>query len=74
MNGYTVYPIIINSSSLISDAFNNKYVYTFPSGSVKFQRSKVALGNISIYYSWFNISVANQNNTYSAYMNRHHMS
>jgi peptidoglycan hydrolase-like protein with peptidoglycan-binding domain len=65
MNGYTVYPIIINSSSLISDTFNNKYVYTFPSGSVKFQKSKVALGNISIYYSWFNISVANQNNTYS---------
>lgn len=65
MNNETVYPIILNSSTVVNDSFKNKYVYTFPSGSVKFQNSKVALGNISIYYSWFNISVANQNNTYS---------
>jgi hypothetical protein len=65
MNNETVYPIILNTASVVNDIFKNKYIYTFPSGSVKFQNSKVALGNISMYYSWFNISVANQNNTYS---------
>jgi hypothetical protein len=61
----SVYPLIINSSSLTSNAFNNSFRYTFPQGSVKFKNSKVAVGNISMYYSWFNISAANSNNTFS---------
>ncbi len=60
----SVYPLIINSSGLRTNSFNNSYRYTFPQGSVKFQNSKVAVGNISIYYSWFNISAANGNNVF----------
>lgn len=61
----SVYPLIINSTDLTPNVFNNSFRYTFPQGSVKFQNSKVAVGNISMYYSWFNISAANTNNTFS---------
>lgn len=60
----TVNPIIINSSGLQTSAFNNTYKYTFPSGSVTFNKSKVAVGEINMYYSWFNISATNNNNSY----------
>jgi len=60
-----VYPLIINSTCLTANSFNNSYRYTFPQGSVKFRNSKVAVGNVSMYYSWFNITIANNNNTFS---------
>jgi hypothetical protein len=60
-----VYPIIINGNSLVSDSFNNKYRYDFPVGSVSFNSSKVAVNNISMYYSWFNITSNENNNTFS---------
>lgn len=58
------YPIIINSTSLLSNNFNNQYRYQFPQGTVKFKNSQVALGSVTMYYSWFNITAANNNNTY----------
>ena len=61
----SVYPIIINGNDLQADAFNNKYRYEFPVGSVNFRNSKVSVGNISLYYSWFNITELNNNNTFS---------
>ena len=61
----TMYPLIINSSGLQPTIFKNAYRYTFPQGSVKFQGSKVAISNINMYYSWFNITATNQNNTIS---------
>jgi hypothetical protein len=60
----TIYPVILNSSSLVPSNANNTYRYTFPQGSVRFQNSKIAINNISLYYSWFNISSANGNNTF----------
>lgn len=62
---YTIYPIFINSSGLQRDSYNNRYSYTFPAGSVNFKKSKVAVANIGIYYSWFNITTVNNNNTFS---------
>lgn len=59
-----LYPVILNSSNLVSTPFNNVYRYNFPTGSVKFKDAKIAVSNISMYYSWFNISVANKNNTF----------
>ena len=59
----TVYPIILNSSCLVSGT-SNVYRYSFPQGSVKFQDSKICLSSIAIYYSWFNISVVNNNNSF----------
>ena len=61
----STYPIIINGNSLVSDPFNNKYRYEFPIGSVNFKNSKVSVSNVSLYYSWFNITQANNNNTFS---------
>lgn len=60
----TFYPLIINSNGLQSNVFNNTYRYTFPQGSVKFEGSKVAVANVNMYYSWFNITSANNNNTF----------
>ncbi len=61
----TLYPIILNSSNLVSlGGNNNVYRYSFPIGSVKFENSKIAVSNISLYYSWFNITSANQNNQF----------
>jgi hypothetical protein len=55
--------IILNASNVGNS--NNQYQYNFPSGGVKFTNNKVALTNISIYYSWFNIQASLNNNTYS---------
>jgi hypothetical protein len=59
-----LFPLIINGGDLISDTFNNKYRYTFPVGSIKFKGAKVAVASVNMYYSWFNISAANDNNTF----------
>lgn len=60
-----VYPLIINSSNLVSNSNGNSvYRYTFPAGSIKFKDSKVAVSSISIYYSWFNILAASNNNSF----------
>lgn len=56
--------IIINSTNLISDGQNNKLVYKFPN-SVKFQDHYIALSSLQMYYSWFNITSALVNNTFS---------
>ncbi len=60
-----LYPIILNSSNVQSNSNNSKYVYNFPAGSVRFAGSKVAVASISMYYSWYNITSANGNNTLS---------
>lgn len=59
-----IYPIIINSSSLVNNQFDNTYTYQFPQGSVQFKGSKVAVGSVNMYYSWFNITATNNNNSY----------
>lgn len=61
----TLYPVILNGNNVISDTFNNKYKYNFPVGSVVFKNSKVAVNNVSLYYSWFNITEAQNNNKFS---------
>jgi hypothetical protein len=54
--------IVLNTSNLVPDGQNNKMVYRFP-GSVVFKDSYVALSQVNMYYSWYNISVALNNNT-----------
>jgi hypothetical protein len=60
----TLYPLVINSSNLVQNGNNNTYRYQFPSGSVKFDNSKVAVASVSMYYSWYNITAANGNNSF----------
>ena len=56
--------IIMNSSNLVRDGRNNKFVYKFPN-SVQFRKSTIAFAGCSIYYSWFNITTGLANNTFS---------
>jgi hypothetical protein len=54
--------IILNRNNLIPDGQNNKMIYQFP-GSVTFKDTYIALSQISMYYSWYNISSQLLNNT-----------
>jgi hypothetical protein len=56
--------IVLNSNNLVQDGQNNKLVYRFPN-SVLFKNTYVAVQSASLYYSWYNISSALGNNTYS---------
>lgn len=60
-----LYPIILNSSNVVAGSNNSIYRYVFPQGSVKFNKSKVAVASINIYYSWFNILANLGNNTFT---------
>jgi hypothetical protein len=53
--------IVLNRSNLVGDGQNNKMIYQFP-GSVLFQDTYIAVSQISMYYSWYNISSQLQNN------------
>jgi hypothetical protein len=58
--------IIINSSNIVSNTNNSQFQYNFPGGGIDLKPSqKVGLVNLSMYYSTFNITVSNNNNSYS---------
>lgn len=57
-----MYPLIINSSCYVG---GNKFRYTFPKGSVDLRNTTVALSNIEIFYSWFNISAEYNNSIFT---------
>lgn len=50
--------LIMNSTHLVGTD-NNVLTYNFPTGSVQFKDNKVGLGRLSMYYSWENVSSAN---------------
>ena len=54
----------MNSSNLVQDGQNNKLIYKFPN-SVVFKNNSIAVSSVSMYYSWFNISQALGNNTFT---------
>lgn len=56
--------IVLNQSNLVQDGQNNKMVYKFPN-SVQFKNNQIAVSSVSMYYSWFNITSALGNNTFS---------
>lgn len=60
-----LYPIILNSSNAVAGTNNSIYRYNFPQGSVRFNKSKVAVASISMYYSWYNILASSGNNTFT---------
>ena len=55
--------IVINSNNLVQDGNNNKLIYRFPN-SVQFKDNYIAVSSVSMYYSWYNISAALNNNTF----------
>jgi hypothetical protein len=54
--------IVFNQNNLVQNGNNNTLVYKFPN-SVTFSNSEVAISQITMYYSWFNITSALLNNT-----------
>ena len=57
--------ISLNSSNLESNGFNNKYSFQFPSGFSVDENTTIAVSQVSLYFSWFNISSAIGNITLS---------
>jgi hypothetical protein len=58
--------IVINSNNLVPDGENNKFIYKFPN-SVQFKDTFIAVQSVQMYYSWFNITAALGNNTFTYY-------
>lgn len=56
--------IVLNSSNLVQDGQNNKLVYKFPNSTL-FKDNFIAVSSVNMYYSWFNITQALGNNTFS---------
>lgn len=59
-----MFVIVFNESNIVQDGQNNKLVYKFPN-SVILTNKYISVSNISMFYSWFNISQANSNNTFT---------
>jgi len=57
--------ILINSSNIVAGTYNSVFEYNFPNGGVYFKDSLVAVQQVSIYNSVFNITALNNNNTLS---------
>ena len=56
-----MFVIVLNQTNIVADGQNNKLVYKFPN-SVVLKDKYIAVSNISMYYSWFNITNTSQNN------------
>lgn len=66
MDEGTIFPLVLNNTNLIPSVYNNVYRYTPPTGAFTFKKgSKVGIGEISIFYSWFNFSSTYDNNSFS---------
>jgi hypothetical protein len=57
--------ILINSSNIVANTSNSTFEYNFPQGGVTFRDDLIAVQQVSIYNSVFNITSANNNNTLS---------
>ena len=55
--------LVLNSTNIVNDGENNKLVYKFPN-SVNLKDKYVSVSNVSMYYSWFNITDVFQNNIF----------
>lgn len=56
--------LVLNTNNVVKDGQNNKLVYNFPN-SVKFDKTYLSVASVSMYYSWFNITSAYNNNTFT---------
>lgn len=56
-----MFVIVLNQTNLVQDGQNNKLVYRFPNSTV-LKDKYIAVSNISMYYSWFNITSSAKNN------------
>lgn len=57
--------IVLNSTNIIPDGTNSRFLYTFPNGGYTFKNDLIAVEQIAQYNSVFNITAANNNNVFS---------
>jgi hypothetical protein len=57
--------IILNQNNIVPNSGNSIFQYDFPTGGVFFTDELIAVQQISVYQSVFNITSANQNNSFS---------
>ena len=58
--------LILNSANILPNTNNSQLVFQFPAGNIQFKKGqRLALASLSMYYSTFNITTANNNTTYS---------
>lgn len=55
--------LILNSSNIVNNSNNSVLEYNFPAGSVTLNDTYLALESLTMFYSTFNITAANNNNT-----------
>lgn len=56
--------LVLNQNNVVQDGNNNTLVYKFPN-SITFSNSEIAVAQITMYYSWFNITSRLINNTFT---------
>lgn len=56
--------IVMNQTNLVQDGNNNTLIYRFPN-SITFENSEIAVAQITMYYSWFNITQQLGNNRFT---------
>jgi len=57
--------IILNSENVVGGSNNSKFVYNFPQGGYTFKDDLIAIQEISMYFSAFNITSRYNNNSFS---------
>ena len=58
--------LILNEDNIVPNTNNSRLEYTFPAGNVSIQKGqKLALASLQMFYSTFNITAKNKNNTFS---------
>ena len=57
-----MFVIVLNQTNLVQDGQNNKLVYRFPNSTI-LKDKYIAVSNVSMFYSWFNITSTSGNNT-----------
>lgn len=57
--------LILNTNNIIPNSGNSTLQYVFPQGGITFKDDFIAIQQVSIYNSVFNVSVANNNNSFS---------
>lgn len=59
-----MFVLVLNASNIVNDGNNNTLIYNFPN-SIALKDKFIAVSQIVMYYSWFNIMSSSQNNTFS---------
>jgi hypothetical protein len=57
--------LILNSGNVVPNSNNSKYIYNFPQGGYTFNDDLIAIQEIAMYFSAFNITTAYNNNSFS---------